>query len=138
MAKPTDPKSWSISTIVEPDGPACFAFADSDLDVAAASPVEQLLAAVGSCFGQSCIAMMRYHAWPVLAVELVVKGHKPAGPLIGKGLDTLEIFAHFCGAISVERQQRLLADAKKVCTVTNSLSSAIMITVKTVETAPAL
>lgn len=127
MSDITAEKYWSISTDVAPGEPLRFFDGGSnEVELAGLSPVEQLLGAIGSCFGQSCAAMMQYYALPVSALRVVAHGHKPAGSLIGKGLDRLKLEVRFDASVDSAQRSKLLADTKKICTVTNSLSKDIV------------
>ena len=126
MTDITDAKSWTVSSRLGAGSSlAMEADQGSVLLEGEVSPVEQLLAAIGACFAKSCSGVMQYHGLPSAHIEVSVLGHKPAGKLMDKGLDRIEISVQIAQDMSDDKLQMVLRDTKRVCTVTNSLSKEI-------------
>ncbi|GAA0309910.1 hypothetical protein GCM10009087_19970 [Sphingomonas oligophenolica] len=129
MSDLTAAKSWTVTGDVAPTGRVSFrTVGEPGIDIGTVSPIEQLLGAVCSCFGQTCLALMQFHGLAPVGLRVVCHGHKPAGSLVGKGLDQLRLDISFAGSLN-GREPRIIDDAKKLCTVTNSLSKDIAVSV---------
>lgn len=133
MADVTAAKSWTIATSLNRERQLAFDLGENGITISnGTSPVEQLLAAVGACFVQSCAAVMQHQEMAAAGLGVSVSGHKPAGPIRGKGLNRIDIVVRFDRPIAQATRDRILKDTKAVCTVTNTLSKDVEIAVTSV------
>ncbi len=121
------PKRWSVSARAE--GAAALRYhcagqalqADTGM-IVNVSPVEHLLLSIAGCFALSCRAVIAKRGLPPLFFEVVVSGSK--APDYPSRLAKIEVLASFEDAISAGDAQALAAEAKTLCTVSNSIAAA--------------
>ncbi len=87
----------------------------------AAVPVEQLLVSVASCFARSCHIVLGARGEALCDIRIAVVGEKAGDPP-----NRLERIRVSCELVGVEsgRADRIRRDAKRICTVTNTLACA--------------
>ena len=93
---------------------------DDSAGLAEASPVEMLLAAVAGCFVRSCHAVLKARGEAPVAISARVTATKARN--LPARVATVEI-AWAMPALSPATAERIARDAKRICTVTNSLSA---------------
>lgn len=115
---------WIVHAEVTRDGVFGFHFPPPDNDAAprapeSAVPVEQLLASVASCFGQSCQIVMGVRGEEPCDVRIEVIGEK--APDRPNRLEQIDLSCELVG-VDPDRAAHIKRDAKRICTVTNSLA----------------
>jgi uncharacterized OsmC-like protein len=124
MATPVT-KSWSVSAISEGHEPLQLFCGGQPLTQTAVGtvenvcPVEHLLLAVAGCFALSCRAVMAKRQLPRSRFEVLVSGDKAPAP--ANRLAHIAVAALFDGAISEADAADISAEAKRICTVSNSI-----------------
>ena len=118
------PRQWSITTLAASDG--ALAVQRDGLPLAGLAfdqltPVELLLIAVGNCFALSCHAAMAARQRERLPLQVRVTGTK-AVPL-PSSLATIEVQIAFSGQVPPAEAEAIAAHAKRLCTVSNTLSA---------------
>jgi uncharacterized OsmC-like protein len=130
MSKLTDGKTWTLAVHAGAGGSRLLK-AGKEVDLLDLAPVEQLLIATASCFAKTCVNLMQFHQMPSSGVAVDITGATADGPLAGKGLDRLSLGVRFDdGVLERNQQQRLVSNAKELCTVTNSLDPGIDVSVE--------
>jgi len=92
------------------------------------SPVELLLVAVATCFALSVRAALAANQQPRLGFEVVVSAENAPDP--PSRLKHLAVVAIFSGSVTPEVAAGIAADAKRLCTVTNSIEGAPTISIR--------
>lgn len=83
------------------------------------SPVDLLVAAVAGCFVKSCHMVQEARGEPKTPVIAEVRGTKAQGAPNRVGHVTI---AWDLPGLAAERAERIAKDAKRICTVTNTMS----------------
>jgi uncharacterized OsmC-like protein len=127
-------KQWSITAIARESGLA-FAkdgheFAPLMEPSAPLSPVEYLLVAVSGCFALSIKAAITQRNRPFSWARVLVVGDKAAEP--PSRLQSIELSVTLGAPLAASEIAAVLADAKRQCTVTNTLAAAPAIDIKLV------
>jgi len=91
------------------------------------SPVEFLLISVATCFALSVRAALAARKLPRLGFEVVVSGEKAPDP--PSRLMHIAVVAVFRGNLTEADAAAIAADAKLLCTVTNSIQGAPTISI---------
>lgn len=114
---------WQVEVRREPGASEVFERTDADgttepvrLDD---SPSLILLAAVASCFLRSCVAALEARGAPEPSLRVNVTGHKAADRP-----NRMERIVLSCdiGGVAGDEKARVVRDAKRLCTVSNSLA----------------
>ncbi len=128
------PRQWSITTVSAPDGALAVQRDGVSLSGSVfdnqVSPVELLLIAVGNCFALSCHAAMTARRRERVAFEVRVTGRKAVE--LPSRLATIEVQIAFLDSLPPEQADAIAADAKQLCTVSNTLAAAPACTVEVV------
>jgi uncharacterized OsmC-like protein len=117
-------KRWSINAVSSPGRPLAF-FRDGFPLVPGAgagaeiSPVEYLLVAAAAGFALSVRSVIGARKLPRTSFEVVVTGDK-AGDLPSR-LGQISLVVLFDGAVDSIEATRIAEEAKRLCTVTNTL-----------------
>ncbi len=114
-------KRWSINAVSSADKPLAFFREGLPLvPVAGAdiSPVEYLLIAAAACFALSVRSVVTARALPKTSFEVIVTGEKARD--LPSRLDQVSLIALFSGFDELEAES-IAAEAKRLCTVTNTL-----------------
>jgi uncharacterized OsmC-like protein len=125
-SKPT--RSWTTRAVWRSPGPVALFVHDEPLTgrVASAthpvSPVEYQLIAVAGCFALSLEAARKAREWPESVFEVTVLGSK--APDLPSRLERIVISVSMQGPLDAAAQATLMKDAKRLCTVTNTLANA--------------
>ena len=90
----------------------------------AAVPVEQLLVAVASCFAQSCHIVLGARGEEPSDIRIRVIGEKAGTP--PNRLERIDLTCELIG-IAPEQAARIKRDAKRICTVTNTLGCELVV-----------
>jgi len=120
-------KRWSVSAVSEGHEPLQFFCGGQPLTQTAVGtmenvcPVEHLLLAVAGCFALSCRAVIAKRQLPRLRFEVLVTGDKAPAP--ANRLAHIAVAAFFEGAIAEVEAAEISAEAKLICTVSNSIVS---------------
>ena len=131
MAAITDAKSWSLTCLIAPDTSLSFLDqAGTPTSLEAFNPVQLLLSAAAGCLAKVCASLVEANQLPAYPITVAITGHKPAGPLPGKGLNAMDVTVTFdaqaqASGLDYSKAQALVAKAKTLCTVTNTLSPAV-------------
>jgi uncharacterized OsmC-like protein len=127
MSKEQPSKKWSISAAL--DGASAPIYSKGDLEVAplgpaplSLSPVEYLLLAASGCLALSIKAAAERLNQPFTSVRVVACGEKATG--FPSRLKHIDVEASFATALPSSEANRVLEDAKRLCTVTNTLAGA--------------
>jgi uncharacterized OsmC-like protein len=83
------------------------------------SPVEHLLIAVAGCYALSVRAVLTRRKLPRTTFEVVATGDKADGPV--SRLARMSVTVIFQAGIPDEEASAISAEAKSICTVTNTL-----------------
>jgi len=119
------PKRWSINAVSSADRPLAFFREGLPLVPVAGtdvSPVEYLMIAAAACFALSVRSVLTARGLPKIFFEVIVTGEKARD--LPSRLDQISLVALFNGAIDEVQAEAIAADAKKLCTVTNTLIGA--------------
>ncbi|HRO16129.1 MAG TPA: OsmC family protein [Paracoccus sp. (in: a-proteobacteria)] len=111
--------AWRIAAALDAEGALSFTTA-GDAPLEALSPVELMLAGVAACFVKSCRITMEATGLPPGAVAATVTGTK-AADRPGR-VDRIEI-RWAMPALPRARAEKVARNAKRICTVTNSISA---------------
>ena len=84
------------------------------------SPVQYLLISVASCFAQSCRAVLNRRKLSQVSLEVVAIGEKKLTSAENR-LSQISIVAIFGGGITDPDAALIIAEAKPLCTVTNTI-----------------
>lgn len=114
--------TWRVVASLNEDGQIAFGAGAASLPQA--SPVEILLAAAAACFARSFRIVERARDMPGSAIEVEARG-STAADLPGR-LAVL-VLAYTCPALDPPVAERIAQDAKRICTVTNSLSAGVVL-----------
>ncbi len=119
------PKRWVVCAIAAPKQPMTISCEGRPLTQSTLgsldniSPVEYLLISIAGCFALSCLGALKARKMPPTAVEVTVTGVKARDYPSRVGRITLAVaFAHGLGA---QDAVDVANDAKKLCTVTNTI-----------------
>jgi uncharacterized OsmC-like protein len=118
-------KRWSINAVSSADKPLAFFREGLPLvPVAGAeiSPVEYLLIGAAACFALSVRSVVTARALPKTSFEVIVTGEKARD--LPSRLDQISLVALFSGNVDEIQAETIAAEAKKLCTVTNTLIGA--------------
>jgi uncharacterized OsmC-like protein len=118
-------KRWSINAVSSADRPLAFFREGLPLvPVAGAdiSPVEYLMIAAAACFALSVRSVVTARGLPKIFFEVIVTGEKARA--LPSRLDQISLVALFDGAVDEVQAEAIAAEAKKLCTVTNTLIGA--------------
>jgi uncharacterized OsmC-like protein len=126
-------KRWSVNAISHGQEPLQV-FCDSRpltqsklATIDNVSPVEFLLVSVATCFALSVRAALAARKLTRLGFEVVVLGEKAPDP--PSRLKHIAVVAIFRGNLTEADAAAIAADAKRLCTVTNSLQAAPTISI---------
>lgn len=127
------PKRWSVSvssSAKEPlkifcDGRPLTQSAPATVDHV--SPVEYLLISVAACFALSCRAALKSRKRALGSFEVVATGEKASDP--PSRISRIDVVAAFRDGIDEAEAAAIAADAKLLCTVTNTIAGSPRITV---------
>jgi uncharacterized OsmC-like protein len=125
-SKPT--RSWTTRALWQSPGPVALFVHDEPLTGLVASttnpvsPVEYQLIAVAGCFALSLEAARTARAWPESVFDVTVLGSK--APDLPSRLERIAISVSMPGPLDAAAQATLIKDAKRLCTVTNTLANA--------------
>lgn len=127
------PKRWSVSvssSANEPlkifcDGRPLTQSAPATVDHV--SPVEYLLISVAACFALSCRAALKSRKRALGSFEVVATGEKASDP--PSRISRIDVVAAFRDGIDEAEAAAIAADAKLLCTVTNTIAGSPRITV---------
>ena len=118
-------KRWSINAVSTADKPLAFFREGLPLaPIAAAdiSPVEYLMIAAAACFALSVCSVVTARGLPKMFFEVIVTGEKALD--LPSRLDQISLVALFNGAVDEIQAEAIAAEAKQLCTVTNTLIGA--------------
>ena len=125
-SKPT--RTWTARALWQSPGSVVLFVHDEPLIglVASAtnpvSPVEYQLIAVAGCFALSLEAARKAREWPESVFDVTVQGSK--APDLPSRLERIAISVSMQGPLDAVAQTTLIKDAKRLCTVTNTLANA--------------
>jgi len=119
-------RQWTLTIISPADAPLRIERDGARLDLnqvgpGLATPVELLLAAVGSCFALSCHAAFTTRGKPRTGFEVVVTGIK--AERLPSRLALIRQTVRFEPSLATEDAHAIATLAKQMCTVTNTLAA---------------
>lgn len=124
-------KNWDVSLSAPANGTPSYKFENIEaayaLDV---SPVELLLGAISSCFAMSCQASLQARSKPNSEVCVRALGKKAEDK--PNRLASAHLIVAFVPDIDPALRDKVVKDAKALCTVTNSLSDQLDLVIETV------
>lgn len=115
--------NWTVRAWMAEDGSLRLAVVDAagaERPLDTAQPVEFLVAGVAACFVKSCAAVLEARGEPCIAVRAEAVAIKAADRPARVGRITIR---YAMPALTDAHAGRIAKDAKRICTVTNSLSS---------------
>jgi uncharacterized OsmC-like protein len=118
-------KRWSINAVSSADKPLAFFREGLPLVPVAGmdiSPVEYLMIAAAACFALSVRSVVTARGLPKTSFEVIATGEKARE--LPSRLDQISLVALFNGAVDEIQAGAIAAEAKKLCTVTNTLIGA--------------
>ena len=119
------PKRWVVCAKAAPRQPMTIACDGRPLTQSALgsldniSPVEYLLISIAGCFALSCLGALKARKMPPTAVEVMVTGEKARDSPSRVG--RIALAATFAQGLSDQEAVDVANDAKKLCTVTNTI-----------------
>ncbi len=119
-------RSWSARALWRSPGPVTLFAHDEPLTelvgsvTAPVSPVEYQLIAVAGCFALSLEAARKAREWPECVFDVAVSGSK--APDLPSRLERIAIDISIEGPLDAPAKATLVKDAKRLCTVTNTLA----------------
>jgi len=118
-------KQWAVKVISPPVG-ALAVLRDgvplpTEISPGAATPVEVLLASIGSCFALSCNAVFATRGVQRVAFQVSVTGRK--AQQLPSRLISIELEVAFDPSLPSADALAITASAEQLCTVTNTLTS---------------
>ena len=125
-SKPT--RSWTTRALWQSPGPVALFVHDEPLTALVGStttpisPVEYQLIALAGCFALSLEAARKAREWPESVFDVTVLGSK--APDLPSRLERIVISVSMQGPLDAAAQATLMKDAKRLCTVTNTLANA--------------
>lgn len=121
-------KSWDLQAQIDEQSNVAVDYAvNGDQIVLTVSPIEQLLSAVASCFAISCKVNTDARKLEISSIQVDVHGEKaPDSP---SRLGSVAIKIKFTPELGNDTADKVIAGAKRLCTVTNSLSPDVALTV---------
>ena len=125
-------KTWRMAAEVSRDGKTLVSVyregrrqrVEDMGDLAAA---EILVGSLAVCLGASCQIVMKARSLPAAVIDVDVLATKAADP--PSRVATARAAVRISADLDHRRRQRILDNAKRICTVSNSLSSEIELTV---------
>jgi len=125
-------KQWAVEIISPAAGPLAVLRDGAALPVEIGpghtTPVELLLASIGTCFALSCWAAFTARGLERVRFEVRVVGHK-ASPLPSR-LSNIELTVIFDAILPLAQAQAVSASAERLCTVTNTITAEPACTVR--------
>jgi uncharacterized OsmC-like protein len=121
-------RTWSTRAVWHSPGPVALFVRDEPLaeligsSTEPVSPVEYLLIAVAGCFALSLEAARKARAWPECTFDVAALGNKAHD--LPSRLERIALQVSIKGALDAAAQATLIKDAKRLCTVTNTLADA--------------
>lgn len=125
-------KRWSINAVSRADRPLSI-FRDGlplppgAADSADVSPVEHLLMAIAECFALSVGSIVAAHRLPRASFEVIATGEKARDPPSRLGKISLVVL--FERAVDESEAAAIVADAERLCTVTNTIMGTVTMSV---------
>jgi uncharacterized OsmC-like protein len=122
--KPT--RTWSVRALWRAPGPMALFARDAPLaalmgnSTDPVSPVEYQLIAVAGCFALSLEAARKARGWPECVFDVTTVGSKAQD--LPSRLERIALGVSVEGPLDAEAIATLLKDAKRLCTVTNTLA----------------
>jgi uncharacterized OsmC-like protein len=119
------PKQWTVKIISPAAGPLEVLREGlrlpKEIGPGRTTPVDLLLASIGTCFALSCQAALTARALERVAFEVSVTGHKAPEPPSRLAYIGLEV--DFDARLPPADARAVTASAEELCTVTNTLMS---------------
>jgi uncharacterized OsmC-like protein len=117
-------KQW-VLTVVSPASGQLAVLRDgtalpSEIGPGATTPVELLLASIGTCFALSCWAAFASRGLERMGFEVRVIGRKDAQP--PSRLSSINLRVTFDVSLPLVEAQAVIASAERLCTVTNTMT----------------
>jgi uncharacterized OsmC-like protein len=117
-------KRWSINAVSNAEKPPSFfregfPLVPGATDTAGVSPVEYLLVAAAACFALSVRSVVAARGLPKTPFEVIATGEKARD--LPSRLGQISLVVVFDGAVDETHAAAIAAEAKRLCTVTNTL-----------------
>ena len=124
-------KRWAISVVSPQSGPLEVQRdgmpLGSEIGVGHTTPVEVLLVSVGTCFALSCHAAFTLRGEERVEFKVGVSARKHDA--LPSRLSEVEVTVHFRTDVAAERSADVIKLAKGLCTVTNTLTAGVNVSV---------
>lgn len=124
-------RQWTLTIVSPPAGPLAVRRdgkpLPADIGPGLTTPVELLLASIGTCFALSCHAAFASTRRERVGFEVRVTGRKALQP--PSRLETIDLEVTFDAALPPAQALSITASAEKLCTVTNTVTSTPVCTV---------
>ncbi len=133
VANPVPLKQWVVSARTAPKQPLALYCAGRPVTSPGSggldnvSPVEYMLLAIAGCFALSCAGALKAREFPPTPVEVVVTGEK--APDAPSRVHRIGLAVVFGGDMSEDEAGAVAREAKRLCTVTNTLFGAPIVEV---------
>ena len=125
-------KQWALEIISPPAGPLAVlrdgTTLPREIGPGQTTPVELLLASVGTCFALSCWAAFSARGLERVGFQVSVVGQKAAQ--LPSRLSSIELQVTFDPSLALAEAQAVSASAERLCTVTNTVTSEPSCTVR--------
>lgn len=125
-------KRWALEIVSPPVGPLAVLREGSTLPAeigpGQTTPVELLLASIGTCFALSCWAAFSARGLERVGFEVNIVGHKAAQ--LPSRLSSIDLAVTFDARLPLAQAHAISASAERSCTVTNTLTSQPSCTVR--------
>ena len=125
-------KQWALEIVSPPAGPLAVLrdgkAVPIEIGPGQTTPVELLLASIGTCFALSCWAAFAARGVERVGFAVSVVGHKATQ--LPSRLSSIELAVTFDASLPLAKAQAVSASAELLCTVTNTVTSQPSCTVR--------
>jgi uncharacterized OsmC-like protein len=116
--------TWTAEASYEPGQPLSIRVSDLPLERALIEdtpcPVDYLLISIAACYALSLAAALKRAGLPLQAIRVAASGWRSVRP--AARVERIELHVTCVGLDRSDKKEAILADAKRICTVSNSLS----------------
>jgi uncharacterized OsmC-like protein len=126
---------WTATARYRPDHPLEIEVDALPIERALAEkppcPVDYLLVAIASCYALSLVGALNRARRPIPPIQVTASGWRQVRPVASVGRVVLDIV---CAGLGTDADRdTILADAKRICTVSNTLAGAPVIEISLID-----
>lgn len=118
--------NWTVEARYEPDQPVGIHVSGLPLGQALVEnppcPVDYLLVSIATCYALSIAGALKRASLPLRPIQITASGWRSVRP--APRVERVELQVTCAGLEEAGQTEAILADAKRICTVSNSLSMA--------------